>query len=197
MNIEGFNYKDFLPYYLTAEQKNGLASAMRDFSGRSHIYTSHFSGETLQGDYWEKMPFMDFNTGKKDKLKVLVLSNSCDIDASNSRDFPIHMTYAPIISMSLYEQLLVKLGHDSKVIAGKVEAIKGQKITSMIFLPASAEVESDGIALLDRAISVPFKAFLAEKEKRKIVSLNQFGHYLLSFKLSIHFCRIHEGIVRG
>jgi hypothetical protein len=197
MNIDGFSYKDFLPYYLTAEQKNGLANAMRDFSGRSHIYTSHFPDDVLQGDCWEKMPFMDFSTGKKDKLKVLVLSNSCDIDASNSRDFPIHMTYAPIIGMAQFEQLLVKLGYDAKIVAGKVEAIKSQKITSMIFLPASAEVENDGIALLDRAISVPFKAFLAEKERRKVVSLNQFGHYLLSFKLSIHFCRIHEGIVRG
>lgn len=197
MNIDSFNYKDFLPYYLTADQKSGLANAMREFSGRSQIYTSHFQDEVLQGDYWEKMPFVDFDSGRKDKIRVLILSNSCDIDPSNPRDFPIHMTYAPIIGLALYEGLLLKSGLDNKVISAKLEAIKTQKITSMIFLPASTDVEVDSIALLDRAISVPYKAFKAETEKRKVTSLNQLGHYLLSFKLSIHFCRMHEAIARG
>ena len=107
------------------------------------------------------------------------------------------MTYAPIIGLASYEQLLLKTGLDAKVVAGKIEAIKSQKITSMIFLPASPEVETDSIALLDRAISVPYKTFTAEQEKKKVTSLNQFGHYLLSFKLSIHFCRMHEAIARG
>jgi len=197
MNIDTFNYKDFLPYYLTADQKIGLANAMKNFSGRSQLYTNYFQDDVLQGDYWEKMPFVDFDTGRKEKIKVLILSNSCDIDPSNPRDFPIHMTYAPIIGLASYEQLLLKTGLDAKVVAGKIEAIKSQKITSMIFLPASPEVETDSIALLDRAISVPYKTFTAEQEKKKVTSLNQFGHYLLSFKLSIHFCRMHEAIARG
>lgn len=197
MNIDNFSYKDFLPYYLTEDQKKGLANAMKDFSGRSQLYTQNFQDEALQGDYWEKMPYMDFDSGRKEKIKVLILSNSCDIDPSNSRDLPVYITYAPIIGLALYERHLLAKGLDQKSVAAKIEAISTQKITSMIFLPASTEIADDSVALLDRAISVPYKSFQAETEKRKIASLNQFGHYLLSFKLSIHYCRMHEGITRG
>ena len=58
MNIDTFNYKDFLPYYLTADQKIGLANAMKNFSGRSQLYTNYFQDDVLQGDYWEKMPLV-------------------------------------------------------------------------------------------------------------------------------------------
>jgi hypothetical protein len=197
MNIDNFSYKDFLPYYLTEDQKKGLANAMRGFSGHSQLYTQNFQDETLQGDYWAQMPYMDFDSGRKDKIKVLILSNSCDIDQSNSRDLPVYMTYAPIIGLASYEKHLLAKGLDRESVAAKIEAIRTQKITSMIFLPASSEIEDDSVALLDRAISVPYKSFQTETEKRKVTSLNQFGHYLLSFKLSIHYCRMHEGIPRG
>lgn len=195
MNIDNFSYKDFLPYYLTAEQKLGLANALKDFSERSHMYTQSFPDLTLQGDYWENIPFMDFS-GKKAPIKVVVLSNSCDIDPGNERDLPVYMTYAPVIGLSKYEQMLVKKGIDGKKVAAKMESIRTQKITNMIFLPASGAVEDETVVLLDRAVSIPYQAFVDTPDRRKVTSLNQLGHYLLSFKLSIHFCRMHEGLAR-
>jgi hypothetical protein len=196
MNIDDFAYKDFLPYYLTAEQKSGLAAAMKDFSQRSQLYTSKYPADTLQGDYWEKVPFRDFS-GRRENIKVVILSNSCDIDPTNSRDFPVHMTYAPVIGLALFERSLSGRGMDRKKVDEKLDAIRNQRITNMIYLPSSGEVDEESVVLLDRATSIPYKAFVEETDKRKVTSLNQLGHYLLSFKLSIHFCRIHEGLARG
>jgi hypothetical protein len=196
MNIDNFSYKDFLPHYLTADQKTELAAAMKAFSDRSHLYTNKYHDDILQGDYWEKVPYMDYS-GKQDKIRVVILSNSCDIDPSNKRDFPVYMTYAPVMGFSRYSEALASRKMDAKVISEKMDAIRSQKITNMLYLPAGGDVDEDCIVLLDRAISIPYRIFAEEQDKRKITSLNQIGHYLLSFKLSIHFCRIHEGLIRG
>lgn len=197
MDIDNFNYKEFLPFYLTEDQKTGLAGALKDFSEHSKLFSDKFPDDVLQGDCWENTPYMDFATGKKNDIHVVLLSNSCDIDPSNKRDLPVYITYAPVIDFNRYEKLLGASGLDAAKISAKMSAIRGQKITSMMFLPAEGDVAVDRIALLDRAISVPYKAFEDAPNKKKLSSLNQFGHYLLSFKLSIHFCRMHEGLVRG
>ncbi|MDH0745774.1 hypothetical protein N5D61_05400 [Pseudomonas sp. GD03842] len=197
MNIDQFDYKDFLPYYLTEEQRIGLASALKDFSDKTNLYTSVFQGETLQGDLWSKSPLMDFPSGQIKQARVLVLSNSCDISPDNKRDLPVYITYAPVIGLAGYVQVLEKHGLDMGAIQAKVEAIRAQKITSMLFLPSGQGMDQDGVALLDRTTSIPYKAFDGHLEKAKLTSLTQVGHYLLSFKLSIHFCRMHEAIARG
>ena len=75
--------------------------------------------------------------------------------------------------------------------------IRDRHITNLIYLPASVEGTVDSVVMLDMASSIPYKAFEAQAEKRKIRSLNQLGFYLFSFKLSIHFCRMHEAVYRG
>ena len=56
---------------------------MKDFSGKSNIYTQALQGEILQGDCWENLPYFDV-TGQRQDLKVMLLSNSCDIDQKMS-----------------------------------------------------------------------------------------------------------------
>lgn len=197
MNIDKFDYKDFLPHYLTEEQKVSLALALRDFSEKTNLYTSEFQHEVLQGDLWGKSPLMDFGSGKFKPTRILVLSNSCDISPENKRDMPVHITYAPVIGLKAYTAALEKSDIDHKVIASKIQSIREQKITGMFFLPAGQGVEEDGIALLDRTTSIPYKIFDGSDEKTKLASLSQVGHYLLTFKLSIHFCRLQEAIPRG
>jgi len=197
MNIDRFDYKDFLPYYLTEEQRIGLAGALKDFSDKTNLYTSEFSAEVLQGDVWGQSPLMDFSTGQIKSVRVLVLSNSCDISPDNKRELPVYITYAPIIGLTAFVGALGKAGIDEKSIKSKVQSIQEQKITSMLFLPMGQGMDEEGIALLDRATSIPYKAFDGHEKKGKLTSLSQIGHYLLSFKLAIHFCRMHEGIARG
>lgn len=195
MDIAGFDLKDFLPYYLTDEQKRGLASALKDFSGRSNIFTQEFQAEVFQGDCWEGVPHITLS-GRKDNIQAIILSNTCDMDQSNVRHIPIHVSYAPLIDLAAYEQLLLaKL--PEKDVKGKIAAIKAQHMTNILYLPASVEGTVDSVAMLDMVSSIPYKAFEAQTEKRKVRTLNQLGFYLLSFKLSIHFCRMHEAVYRG
>ncbi|ATR82119.1 hypothetical protein CS390_05875 [Pseudomonas sp. HLS-6] len=195
MDIAGFDYKDFLPYYLTDDQKRGLASAMKDFSGRSNIFTQEFQAEVFQGDCWEGIPHITLS-GRKENIQAIILSNTCDIDKTNVRHTPVHVTYAPLIGLAAYEKLLLA-ALPEKDVKGKIAAIKAQHMTNLIYLPASVEGTLESVAMLDMVSSIPYKAFEAQAEKRKVRSLNQLGFYLLSFKLSIHFCRMHEAVYRG
>lgn len=197
MNIDRFDYKDFLPYYLTEDQRIGLAAALKDYSEKTNLYTSDFQGEVLQGDLWGKSPLMDFATGQVRAARVLVISNSCDIAPDNKRELPVYITYAPVIGLAGYQRVLESGGLNKAAIQAKIDAVRAQKVTSMLFLPVGQGMDEEGVALLDRTTSIPYKAFDGNGEKTKLTSLSQIGHYLLSFKLSIHFCRMHEGVARG
>ncbi|MCO3998560.1 hypothetical protein QOT20_18815 [Pseudomonas aeruginosa] len=69
MDIDTFKVEDFFPYYLTQEQKTGLADAFRQFSPDSNIYTDLFAAEILQGDCWENLPYFDYNSSQTRKVK--------------------------------------------------------------------------------------------------------------------------------
>lgn len=196
MDIDQFKVKDFLPFYLTEDQKVGLANAVKDFSGRSNIYTQGLQNQVLQGDCWQNIPFIDI-AGRKGLLSVMLLSNSCDIDQENDRDLPVNVTYAPLVDLAKYEALLVAEKVPEPKLREKIAAIRAQKITSLIYLPALLPGAVERIVMLDKAMSVPYKVFEGQADKRKLFSLNQLGFYLLSFKLSIHFCRMHERVDRG
>lgn len=195
MDISGFNYKDFLPYYLTDDQKRGLAVALKDYSGRSNIFTQAFPDELFQGDCWEGIPHITLS-GRKENIQAIILSNTCDISQENVRHVPVHVSYAPLIGLDAYEKMLLSKLPEREA-KDKIGAIKAQHITNLLYLPASVQGTVDSIAMLDMVSSIPFKAFEAQADKRKVRSLNQLGFYLLSFKLSIHFCRMHEGVYRG
>lgn len=196
MDIDHFKVKDFLPFYLTEDQKIGLADAVKDFSGKSNIYTQALQDQVLQGDCWHNVPFIDI-TGRRGLVNAMLLSNSCDIDQDNGRDMPVHVTYAPLIDLAKYEVALQKAEVPEAKLREKLAAIRGQKITSLIYLPALLPGSVERVVMLEKAMSVPFKVFEAQAEKQKMFSLNQLGFYLLSFKLSIHFCRMHERVDRG
>ena len=197
MNIDGLDYKDFLPYYLTEKQKIGLGAALKDFSEKTNLYSADFPGEVLQGDLWGRSPLMDFASGQIKNARVLVISNSCDISPENKRELPVYITYAPVIGLAGYAKVLEASGLDKAAIDMKIDAVRTQKVTSMLFLPVGQGMDEEGVALLDRTTSIPYKSFDGHAEKTKLTSLSQVGHYLLSFKLSIHFCRIQEAIARG
>ena len=197
MDISGFKVEEFLPYYLTADQKQGLAKAFVGFTDKSHLYTAKFADQFLQGDCCEGVPYYDYGAGKLADVKAILLSNSCDIDPENSRDFPVQITFVPLMSLAKYEKALGYVdGLSPAAITAKIQAIRGQQITSLIYFPAGTVLKEDCIAPLDRVASMPYQMVAAGKPA-KLFALNQLGHYLLSFKLSVHFCRLHEGIVRG
>ena len=196
MDINEESIKDHIPYYLTQAAKDGIIKALKDFPEKMSYYTGIHKDEILQGDGWNCFELINFETAERKSIKGIILSNSCDISSENSRDLPIRIVFAPIIPLSSYEQLLIsnKVAHDK--ISDKINSIQQQKVTSLFYLPKGGNLESDHIAVLDDLHTLPANHFYMKSEKKKQFTLSQVGFYLFLLKLSIHFCRFHENVLR-
>src|SRR5262249_23488767 len=115
--------KDHLPKYLSPEKQRELVDQLREFEKRSY-YTQLYADEMLQGDAWTGVEILNFANGARDKVRGLLLSNSCDLDPKNRRDFPPRVVFAPMIRLEAYVQLLERASIAKDQIARKVDAIK-------------------------------------------------------------------------
>jgi hypothetical protein len=189
--------QDYLPKYLSPKQQQELVAQLRDFENRSYYTTLHET-EMLQGDGWTKIEIVDFATGARDKIKGILLSNSCDIAPENPREYPPRIVFAPLVPLQAYTDLLKRsTALSSEQIDSKIESIRKQEITSLFYLPQGAGLDADYIAILDDLHNIPLQTFLNVAERTKLFTLGQMGFYLFLFKLSIHFCRFREGIARS
>lgn len=186
-----------IPYYLTREQKEGLAKALADFRETPvDYYINKYPDEVLQGDGWPELEVIRFEDGGRSQIKGIVLSNTCDIAPGNVRAIPPKLVFAPIIKLSNYAMLLTAAELNSDQIDSKLQAIREQSVTTIFYLPAGAGLDDDYIALLDDLHTIPAHAFTTGQDRPKLFTLSMIGFYLFLFKLSVHFCRFHEEVVR-
>jgi hypothetical protein len=202
MEISVDSLHDQIPYYLTRDQKEGLLKALKDFPRNTPYYLTgnykeEYQEKLLQGDGWTKLKIFNFYTGEKASINGIVLSNTCDVTPENARELPVNIVFAPIVPLSAYSAALEKGGISSEKIQQKILAIKAQQITTIFYLPAGDDLDKDHMVLLDDIHTIPAKAFEQEAEKSKQFTLSLFGFYLFVFKLSVHFCRLHEGVNRA
>jgi hypothetical protein len=189
--------QEYLPKYLSPKQQQDLAAQLRDFENRSY-YTNLHETEMLQGDGWTKIEIVDLTTGTRDKIKGILLSNSCDIAASNVREFPPRIVFAPLIPLHAFADLLKQTPNlKPEQIDSKIDSIRKQRVTSLFYLPRGAALDSDHIAVLDDLHNIPLQRFLEDSDRTKVFTLGQMGFYLFLFKISIHFCGFQEGISRS
>lgn len=188
--------KEYIPYYLTQEAKQGIVKALGDFPEKINYYTIRSENDLLQGDGWSCLDVMDIETGKHKAVKGIVLSNSCDVSIENARSLPAKIVFAPIIPLHLYKELLVRRGVVEDAVFSKIDAIKSQKVSSIFYLPKGGCLDCDYIAVLDDLHSLPLNFFSRKCDKKRQFTLSQVGFYLFLFKLSIHFCRFHENVLR-
>ena len=182
--------KKYLPKYLSEENYNTLLAELKSFpyniDGR--MYTSVLDKNVIfQGDGLKEMPIIDLANIERGVKKVscLILSNTCDMDLSNSRMFPASIMYAPIINLTKYISVLQKQGINSNKIENHISNLKQQKITQIIFL-------------LDRIHHVDNRFINRDTlENQRLFSLSDYGFYMLTFKLSVHFSRIQEKVNRS
>jgi hypothetical protein len=196
MQITSESIKDQIPYYLSQKAKENLAKALDNFPRQIDYYTNLYPEEALQGDGWTSVDVIRFEDGARKLIKALLLSNSCDIAPENKRDLPTRLSFASMVKLSRYQGLLIRAGLNEKQIDAKVQAIREQRITSLVYLPKGSALDEDYVALLDDIHTVPYKAFGARNEKKKLFTLSNVGFYLFVLKLSVHFCRLHEEVVR-
>ncbi len=197
MSISIENIQEHIPYYLTKEAKDGLIKALKDFPEKMNYYAANHQNELLQGDGWSGLDIISLETTEKKSIKGIILSNSCDISNENIRDIPAHIVFAPIIPLASYENKLRTLSKiTTDKIESKINSIKQQRITSLFYLPKGGYLDSEYIAVLDdlHTITVPY--FHKRTDKQKLFTLSQVGFYIFLFKLSIHFCRFHENVLR-
>lgn len=184
-----------LPPYLSDQRAPAFAEALKDLPSARPFYANIKDPDPLQGDLWADVLFLEYPSGTARRTPALLLTNSCDASSDNKRLSPISLTFAMAASFAKYRDMLsAKYGADK--IANHLEDVRGQRVTSMLFLPADGQRFDDRIVFLDRTQSLPLQALQSDKDSRRLVSLSDTGFYLLSFKLSIHFCRLKEGIDR-
>lgn len=196
MEITDNNIKNHIPYYLTQNPEK-LIEALRDLPYIKNFYTNCHLEERLQGDGWNCLEIINFVNGDRKLIQGILLSNTCDIDTNNKRDFEPNITFAPILKLKKFIDLLRQQNINSKRIEEKIRSIKEQRVTTLFYLPANSKLETDYIAQLDKVYTVPIKSFDQRTESVKLFTLSQEGFYLFLFKLSVHFCRFHEGISRN
>lgn len=202
MNFDIEYLQKHIPYYLTAKDRQILYDELKTIIGGRKVcyllskYHDSFKDTMLQGDGWRGFQIFMFDTGERRSVKGIVLSNSCDVDPNNPRDFPTHVIFAPLVKLSRFENLLHKKGIDGKRVQEKVKSIRAQKIFNLFYLPAGESLEEDYIVHLDHAHSMPVIAHSKSEDREKLFTLSNTGFYMLVLKLSIHFCRLNENINR-
>ncbi|TXI90005.1 MAG: hypothetical protein E6Q40_01530 [Cupriavidus sp.] len=181
--------------YLTLERQKGIIAGLRGFPRKIQYYIDAHHGELLQGDGRAQLEILRFQDGARKAVRGIVLSNSCDISVENQRSVPMNLTFAPLTNVSAYCDLLARAGWDERKIEAWLTDLKSQEITQLFYLPKGAMLEEDVVARLDDVRSIPMSA-VDSSAKTKIFTLSDVGFYLFLFKLSIHFCRFHEGVDR-
>ena len=103
---------------------------------------------------------------------------------------------APLVELDKFISVLQNNGLQANVIKDQVTAIKQQRNTSILFLPASGMIK-DSIVLLDNLFNIKTSYIKRNTITNiRLASLSNYGFYLLLFKLSIHFCRMQERVDR-
>ena len=201
MNFDTDFLQQHIPYYLATEDRRVLLNELKAISegGSRHFllseYHDSFKNQMLQGDGWRGFQLFTFETGERRSVKGLVLSNSCDIDLDNPRDFPTRVIFAPLLKLSKYE-ILLRSQIDKDRVTQKVLSIRAQKISNLFFLPAEGPLSEDYIVHLDHIHSMPVTTHLKAADREKLFTLSNTGFYMLVLKLSVHFCRLQENINR-
>jgi len=201
MTFDADALRQQIPYYLTAAPaRNVLVTELKKLiegADRGYFIPAGYDGytaEMLQGDVWRDFQIFSFKSGNVNRARGIVLSNSCDVSAENARVLPPNVTFAPIIKLSKIVERFETHGLDSEKVASRLTAIKAQKVTNMFYLPADGLLDEDYVALLDDLHSMPFEVHRQAAEK--LFTLSMAGFYLFIFKLSVHFCRLHENVNR-
>jgi hypothetical protein len=191
------------PFFLPSKSKDKLEKEIRAFLASNNypnLYISSGDEHLMQGDAINGLEKIIFDTVKKQEIRGIAFSNSCDMSVENPRIRPMNVCFSPLIKLSAYLELLESNGIDKTRVSAHGEAIRKQELTNIFFLPSGGINEEDSLVIFDDISSMPLNILaskIEKKDSRVLFSLSQFGHYLLLFKLSIHFCRFSEHIERS
>lgn len=191
--------KKYLPKYLSDESLKVLFSELKSFPNNidNRIYTTYLREEKVifQGDGIKDMLVINLPYEIIKKVPSIIISNTCDSDPENERQFESRIAYCPIFNLEKYKNMLVKNQKES-IVNEHIDTIKKQQITQIFYLPKVGDLE-DSIVFLDRINNCSNNSINRENIiNDRLFTLSDYGFYLFLFKLSIHFTRIKEGVER-
>lgn len=190
-----------LPFYLTGDpERRALIRELKALSeGATKGYfipaeSDPYNGTMLQGDGWGGLQIVSLSDGESRSIRGIILSNSCDISDQNPRPLAPKIAFAPLVRLSRLRECFVRKRLDAGRIENKLRDIRSQKVTSIFYLPADQPLDDEYVVLLDDIHSIHVS--VNEEKRQKIFTLSMAGFYLFVFKLSVHFCRLHENVDR-
>lgn len=192
----------YLPKYLSAESTKELLKEIGDFPNNSNgsLYTNYLLdvNKIFQGDGVCDLLVINLPETKVASVPSIVLSNTCDMDLDNPRELPMQITYSPIFNLEKYRKLLESRDKSPEYIRQRIDIIKRQGITQILYLPEGGNLKYDGIVFLDRINNCSNNAISRDNlRERRLFTLSNYGLYLFLLKISIHFSRIQEKIDRN
>jgi hypothetical protein len=193
------DFRAYLPKYLSADAQQNLFAELSQFPENidQRLYSDRRKADPtiFQGDGLRELPITNLpDTQIRNASRVMVISNSCDINIQNKRVLGPKLMYCPIISLLKYEDAVHRSGNT--VPANHFEDVKRQRISSLFYLPQYDHLK-ESIALLDRIVHYDVAALnIEDVVTSRVFTLSDYGFYLFVFKLSIHLTRIREGIGR-
>ena len=187
----------FLPKYLSPSEQKELWEELRAFPSPRGFYlpSDDVMPDLLQGDGWRGFVAIDVVSGERKSTRGIILSNSCDIDLSNSRTLLPNLIFSPLISLAAYSARLTSAGLEPTKIESLIETIRRQEVSNIFFLPAMSYGPDESVVLLDTVHVQPVQMFV-DGTRTRLFRLNQVAFYVFLIKLSIHFTRLQEGVKR-
>jgi hypothetical protein len=195
--------KKYLPQYLSDSDTKQLFSALKDFPNNidERFYSNYNLDDNIlyQGDCLKDIPAFKLPNMHSKLSQSMAISNTCDMDLNNSNERPWNtqrILFSQIILLEKLEKELCQRFPKDKV-TNYINSIKKQKITNTFYLPKSKNLD-EAIVFFDytNSFDIDFIERDGLKEKR-LVSLSNYGFYILLIKLSIHFTRIQEKVQRN
>lgn len=200
MNFE--DIKIFLPKFLSAESDKELFKGLKGFPENidGRLYTNYLKNSEIiyQGD--GILDMLVINLPDKDirPAPSIILSNTCDIDLANPRNFTSQIVYTPIFNLEKYKTVLYEKSKKGKdQLDGHIASIKRQEITQIFFLPKLDGVMEESIVFFDRVNNIS-NNFIKRNNipANRLFTLSNYGAYMFLLKLSINFTRIQDSVDR-
>ena len=163
--------KKYLPQYLSDSDAKQLFSSLKDFPNNidSRFYSNYDLDANIlyQGDCLKDIPAFNLPNTYSKVSQSMAISNTCDMDLNNKR------------------------------LCNYISSLKKQQITNAFYLPKSNNLD-EAVVFFDytNSFDIHFINRDSLKEKR-LVSLSNYGFYILLIKLSIHFTRVQEKVQRN
>lgn len=209
--------KNHLPKYLSREQTESLFSSLKtDFpysNNPDKIYVELVDKSIFyQGDGIIEIPFSTINLENQSfdciYRKGAVLSNTCDIDPTNERNYLPFALFGSIYELAPF----LKYMNENKIKPERINNfendLRKNQISTLFYLPEIIREDEtyfpESFIRFDETTSLPVnfinnnnynKEYL-HKDGDRIYTLSNYGFYLFIFKLSVHFCRFREGVFR-